>query len=194
MPVRLASLILAIPWIMFVIYWAVSAVGVKKDVRRPGSFGLTMLLRVILIAGFVTYLASGGLRPWIGRVMEYTDHPPLGLQIFGIALCVAGIGFAIWARVHLGRNWSPVPTLKEDHELVTSGPYRYVRNPIYTGLLFALLGSAFAAGFTYYFLLVCFLGVFVYRVFAEDHLMMEQFPNTYPAYKRRTKALIPFVV
>jgi protein-S-isoprenylcysteine O-methyltransferase Ste14 len=54
--------------------------------------------------------------------------------------------FSVWARVHIGRNWSGVVTIKEGHELVDTGPYALVRHPIYTGLLVAFIGSAFARG------------------------------------------------
>ena len=194
MPQREVSLILAIPWLSFLMYWAVSAVGVKKDVQQRGSYGASLIVRVVIIVALATWISSGRLAPLVAKIAPYTDHPSLTLQIVGILLCFAGIAFAIWARVHIGRNWSPVPTLKEDHELVTSGPYRIVRNPIYTGILLAFLGSALAGGLVYYFLFVCFLFVFGYRVFREDRLMMERFPNTYPAYRRKTKALIPYVV
>ncbi|MBU6142132.1 isoprenylcysteine carboxylmethyltransferase family protein [Patescibacteria group bacterium] len=112
-----------------------------------------------------------------------------------IAACLTMLGvlFAIWARIHLGRNWSSVPTAKEGHELITSGPYRFVRHPIYTGILFAafgaaLTGSLFGIGI---FILVC--AIFLRRISKEEHIMLGLFPNTYPGYQTRTKRLIPFV-
>jgi len=167
---------------------------VKKDVAKKGSYGSSVLLRTVAIVAITLWLSTQAMSPFVARIAAYTDHPPLAQQLVGILLCCAGVAFAFWARVHLGRNWSPVPTLKEGHELITTGPYRLVRNPIYTGLLFALLGSALAYGLLYYVILLVFTVVFVYRVFAEDRLMMQQFPNTYPAYRQKTKALIPYVV
>ena len=85
-------------------------------------------------------------------------------------------------------------TLRQGHELVTTGPYRYVRHPIYAGILLAMLGSALAIGL--WWLAVFFLSAihFVYAAKKEESLMLEQFPDTYPAYKNRTKMLVPFVL
>ena len=85
-------------------------------------------------------------------------------------------------------------SLKEGHELVTTGPYRYVRHPIYTGMLLAILGSALATTRAW---LVVFVGMVIYCVYSawtEERLTLQQFPEQYAQYKRRTKALIPFVV
>ncbi len=111
----------------------------------------------------------------------------------GIILCAAGIAFLVWARQHLGGNWSQTVSVKVEHELVTSGPYRYVRHPMYTGGLIACIGSAIVCGGAFVFLLVILGPLFLWRVGAEDKLMEQQFPNEYPSYKKRTKALIPFV-
>ena len=188
------SVILSVCWLVFAGYWIISAVGVKRDVKRSGSYGLTVIVRLISIAVIVYVLNLPQLRPTMANVAAVTDHPSIALEVIGVALTVFGVAFCIWARVHIGRNWSPVPALKEEHELITTGPYRIVRNPIYSGILFAMLGSALAAGLIYGIIFAVCLVSFVYRVFAEDRLMMQQFPNTYPAYRRKTKALIPFVV
>jgi protein-S-isoprenylcysteine O-methyltransferase Ste14 len=97
------------------------------------------------------------------------------------------------ARQHLGRNWSQTVSAKEGHELVTSGPYRYVRHPMYAGGLIAAIGSAIVCGGAFVFLLILLDVIFLWRVGAEDKLMEQQFPNEYPDYKKRTKALIPFI-
>jgi protein-S-isoprenylcysteine O-methyltransferase Ste14 len=77
--------------------------------------------------------------------------------------------------------------------LVASGPYRYVRHPMYCGGFIAALGSAIISGGAWIFLLVFLGAIFLRRAGAEDKLMEEQFPNEYPDYKKRTRALIPFV-
>ncbi len=101
--------------------------------------------------------------------------------------------FLVWARQHLGRNWSQTVAVKKDHELVTSGPYRYVRHPMYSGGLLACIGSAIVCGGPWIFLLVILGSLFFWRMGAEDKLLAKQFPDEYPDYKKRTKALIPFV-
>jgi len=117
---------------------------------------------------------------------------PLG--ILGDILCAAGVAFAIWARVHLGRNWGMPMTLREGHELVTSGPYALVRHPIYTGFLLAMLGSAFAVD-PYWIIIFVLAGIyFICSARTEEKAMVKQFPGEYPAYMKRTKMLIPFVL
>ena len=127
------------------------------------------------------------------RIFHFLNFAPVSpvLSIVGVVLCVAGMAFLVWARQHLGRNWSQTVSTKKGHELVTSGPYRYVRHPMYTGGLIACIGSAIAAGGAWIFLLVVLGAIFLWRVGAEDKLMEQQFPNEYPDYEKRTKALIP---
>jgi len=116
------------------------------------------------------------------------------LDLIAIALCAAGIAFAIWARRELGANWSARPAINEGHALVTSGPYRVVRHPIYTGLLLATCGSVLIGGVLWWIVFLILCAVFAYRVRVEERLMMDRFPGDYPPYRKRTKALIPFVL
>jgi protein-S-isoprenylcysteine O-methyltransferase Ste14 len=116
------------------------------------------------------------------------------LSILGLVLCALGIGFAIWARRTLGTNWSAIPTIKEGHELVMRGPYRLARHPIYTGILLALLGNNLAYGAVYNAILFVFCAAgIIWKLKIEERLMMQQFPEVYPEYKKQVKALVPFV-
>ena len=108
-------------------------------------------------------------------------------------LSVIGVSTAIWARVHLGRDWSPRPAMKVDHKLVTSGPYAYVRHPIYTGVILMAFGAAFTGSFFGIGIFVIASIVYVSRIWREERIMLELFPNEYPEYQKRTKRLIPFV-
>lgn len=82
---------------------------------------------------------------------------------------------------------------KQDPELVMSGPYRYIRHPIYSGILLAFLGSALASSL-FWLTIFAIAGIyFVYSAFVEEKLMMKQFPKAYPSYKSKTKMLVPFV-
>jgi protein-S-isoprenylcysteine O-methyltransferase Ste14 len=171
-------------WLVLVGYLTVSAVGAKRDTQGHllQSFGL---LAAIIAAFLLPQLP-------IFAVVNFAPVNPV-LGGIGLVLCIAGAGFLAWARAHLGGNWSQTVAAKEGHELVTSGPYRHVRHPMYTGGFVAAVGSAIACGGVFVFLLVLLGGIFLWRVGAEDELMERQFPDDYPAYKRRTKALIPFV-
>jgi protein-S-isoprenylcysteine O-methyltransferase Ste14 len=115
------------------------------------------------------------------------------LQGVGLALFVTGLSLAVWARLYLGRNWGTPMSQKADPDLVTTGPYRRVRHPIYSGLLLALVGTAVAVSW-YWLIAVGLLGAyFIYSAFTEERYMTERFPEAYPAYQRSTKRLIPFV-
>jgi protein-S-isoprenylcysteine O-methyltransferase Ste14 len=119
----------------------------------------------------------------------------LALDAAGLAVTVLGAVFAIWARVTLGRNWSSVPQVKEQHELVVKGPYRIVRHPIYTGLILAVAGTGLALdkGIGLFMAVLVFVSYWL-KSRVEERLMMETFPEQYPEYRRRVKALIPGIL
>lgn len=114
-------------------------------------------------------------------------------QGIGVLICVGGIAFAIWARIHLGHNWGMPMSLKEKPELVTTGPYHFVRHPIYTGIAVAMLGSMITAGFMWLVWFVLFSFSFIYSAKKEEKTMLIQFPEEYRKYMKRTKMMIPFV-
>ena len=119
--------------------------------------------------------------------------PTLILGWASALLTAIGIGFAIWARVNLGRNWSSRPTVKEQHELVTTGPYAYVRHPIYSGIMLAALGTALVTSIFGIGVLVFISITFALRMHKEEKIMLELFPEQYPEYQKHTKRLVPFV-
>jgi protein-S-isoprenylcysteine O-methyltransferase Ste14 len=171
-------------WFILIIFLIVAAAGAKQDTERHlgQSFGLLFAI----IAAFVL--------PHV-PIFGFVNFAPASaaVSIIGVVLCAAGMALLVWARVVLGRNWSQIVSIKEGHELVTSGPYRTVRHPMYTGGIIACIGSAIVGGGAWIFLLAILGALFLWRVGAEDKLMAEQFPKEFPDYKRRTKALIPFV-
>ena len=113
-----------------------------------------------------------------------------GLGLFLFAL---GLAFAIWARLHIGRNWGTPMSQKDEPELVTSGPYRLVRHPIYSGILLAGVGTAVALNWVWLVAMVLAGVYFVYSATVEERYLTKQFPDTYPAYRRSTKMLVPFI-
>lgn len=168
-------------WGVFWICWLVAAVGANQSVRtsrfrRPG---LVVLVAVVLLRLFKT----GAL----------AVHSPI-LQVVGLILFASGLCLAVWARIYLGRNWGMPMTERAEPELVTSGPYRFVRHPIYSGLLLALLGTALATNL-YWLIALAFLGAyFTYSATVEERLMTTSFPGEYASYRAHTKMLIPFVL
>lgn len=177
-------------WLAWALYWVVSAYGTKRT-RRRESLG-SRLSHVLPLAIGVVLIAWPHLH--LGRWLERPLLPPGPLR-FGSALVlvVAGLAFTVWARVHLGANWSGTVTLKEGHELIRSGPYAYARHPIYTGLLVALLGSAVACGELRALVgLAVVTAAFVRKLRTEERFMRESFPEQYARYSSEVPALIPF--
>ena len=111
----------------------------------------------------------------------------------GVALLAAGLLFAVWARVHLGRNWSGAVTVKEGHELIRTGPYKLTRHPIYSGLLLAVIGTAITSGTLRAWVGVVIIAIaFAVKVRAEERFMRETFPGEYERYCEEVPALVPF--
>jgi protein-S-isoprenylcysteine O-methyltransferase Ste14 len=179
-------------WLIFIAYWVVSALGAKRKVRgrswRRGAW-----LRLALLIGAFQLQRLPAFRQFSQNLYPEGAAAHPAIAAMGVILCAVGIAFAIWARRHLGRNWGMPMSLQQGHELVTTGPYAQVRHPIYTGILLAMLGSALAEGAGWFPPFLIFFAYFVYSAKTEEKLMIEQFPNEYPAYQARTKMLIPFV-
>lgn len=173
-------------WAVFVVVWAVMSFRAKASVRRGiGGGGVLWRLGVFLIA---LIIAKGIALGWIPRTIF-----PYGVRVAGVALTAMGVAFAVWARLTLGSNWGMPMTVRENPELVTSGPYAFVRHPIYTGIIFAFLGTAMTVGPWWAFVLVVGFCYFAVSARREERDMIERFPDAYPAYRARTKMLIPFV-
>jgi len=177
-------------WLAWGLYWMLRAAGAKATARResPGS-------RVAHVAPLIL----GGILigwhnmpwPWLRQRLW-----PQSFEIYGVGmvLLVAGLLFSVWAREYLGRNWSGTVTVKQDHELIRTGPYAYVRHPIYTGGLTAVLGTAVASGTLRAFIGLLIIAIaLVRKLRIEERFMAETFPGTYPAYKREVPALIPCI-
>lgn len=174
-------------WAVFIVVWAITSFRAKTSVRRGlNSAGVLWRIFVLVV---VVVLSQGVARGWIPRPTPF----PYAVQLVGVALAALGIGFAIWARMTLGQNWGMPMTLREKPELVTGGPYAHVRHPIYTGIIFAMLGTALTVGAWWFFVLLIAFGYFVISARQEEKDMVQHFPDAYPAYMTRTKRLIPFV-
>jgi protein-S-isoprenylcysteine O-methyltransferase Ste14 len=173
---------IAVAWIVFWVYWLLSAFGVKEgraSGRRIPLNGLSALAVILLLRVF-----RGG---------SLAVHSPV-LGAIGAIVFASGIALAIWARVHLGRNWGMPMTQKTEPELVTSGPYRYLRHPIYSGLLAAVLGTALVTNLAGLVIVAVLGGYFYYSASVEEKNLIARFPTSYPAYRASTKMLIPFVL
>lgn len=180
---RTVELVFAVGWAAFWLYWLVAALSAK---RGRVAWSRELRIRVVLVAVAVLLLRLGAFRghrvntdPWLAAI--------------GLALFALGLGFAVWARLHIGHNWGTPMTEKAEPELVTSGPYRLVRHPIYSGILVAGLGTAVALSWMW-LPVFALAGIYlIYSATVEERYLTEQFPEGYPPYKRATKMLVPFV-
>ena len=181
---RAIELVFALGWAAFWLYWLGAAFGVKRgQVAWTRELGIRAVLAVVVIL-LIRLGAFRGSGP-------STDPGRAGL---GLALLAAGLGFAVWARLHIGRNWGTPMTQKDDPELVTSGPYRLVRHPIYTGILVAGAGTAVGLNWTWLIGVALAGSYFIYSATVEERYLTQQFPDAYPEYKRSTRMLLPFLV
>jgi protein-S-isoprenylcysteine O-methyltransferase Ste14 len=177
------ELVFAVGWVAFWIYWLAAATSSKRG-RVPWSRELRIRAMIIVVA--IVLVRLGAFRG--GDLTTNPWRAGLGLVLF-----VLGLGVAIWARVHIGRNWGSPMSQKDEPELVTSGPYRLVRHPIYSGFLLAGVGTAVALSWMW-LVAVFLVGVyFVYSATVEERYLAEQFPDKYPTYRRSTKMLVPFI-
>jgi protein-S-isoprenylcysteine O-methyltransferase Ste14 len=179
---HVVGIVILVIWPVFWIYWIAASIGVKKG-RTGGTRVAGVRVPIILIVLILVRLAFRG--------HAFTDNP--WLQGVGLAVFLLGLGLAVWARLYLGRNWGGPMTRKDEPELVTTGPYRTIRHPIYTGIILGLVGTAIAVSW-YWLIAVVVLGAyFIYSAIREERYLAETFPDTYPDYKRSTKMLVPFI-
>ncbi len=178
-------------WVLFCIVWLIGSLSAKKTASRR-VFWNQMPLRLAIAVVLVALLASRSRGVLLRSGAAILSSPSAGL--IGLILCIAGIGYAIWARIVIGVNWGMPMTLKANPQLVTSGPYAQVRHPIYSGVLLAMIGSALAISLWWVVFFVVNAAQFVYAAKKEEQLMLQTFPDSYPGYMRRTRMLIPFIL
>ena len=177
-------------WVVWEGYWGFSSLGVKRATRKEPWVTRGPVVAG-LVLGCVLLLAPGWCGPFFNR--RFLPENDL-LYSAGLVLLLSGVCWAFWARHSLGRNWSGRVTIKEDHELVTSGPYRWVRHPIYTGVLSAFTGSALALGRVgNLFGFAIMLAIFVHKMRLEEKVLDEHFGQRYADYRRTTRRIIPLL-
>lgn len=186
---RTASLLIPLLWVIFMVVWLVWARTAKPNERTTWWGAPAIALRAFIVGAIITATTSSRLH----RTMAWWQHRMPALVIAGVVLTALGIALAIWARFFLGRNWGMPMSVKVDAELVTRGPYRWIRHPIYAGILLAWSGTTLALGPLWLVALAAFLAVFVMSTRREEANMTALFPDAYPAYRARTWAIVPGV-
>jgi protein-S-isoprenylcysteine O-methyltransferase Ste14 len=181
--------LIPILWLVWLLCWTAGAWRAKPT-RWSESFASRLLHLVPLTLAALLLVLR---RPWPGFLAQRFLVPSLGAALAGLLLVALGLGLALWARWYLGGNWSGVITLKENHTLIRSGPYRRLRHPIYTGLLLGFAGTALAIGeWRGVLALALVLPSFLRKIGVEEKNLFAAFPD-YARYRSETSALIPFL-
>jgi protein-S-isoprenylcysteine O-methyltransferase Ste14 len=178
-------------WLCWAAYWWALSRNVKNAIRREPVTNRILHVVPLMVAAILLWIPSAPMGVLGGRFLPYAAWP----FWVGAALIGAGLLFAVWARVYIGKNWSGIVTIKEGHELITTGPYALVRHPIYSGLLVAFVGSAVARAEWRGVLAVLIAFWALWRKLRLEELWMhERFGQAYRSYSARVAALIPFIV
>jgi len=177
-------------WLTFGVIWLIASFRTKSTAQVQ-SVGSRVVQSLLTVAAY--FLLFSGAAPG-GFLADRLLPASVEWALIGTALVLVGLLFALWARFFLGANWSARVTVKHDHELIQSGPYRLVRHPIYSGLLLAILGAALAFGEARCLLAVvlAFIGLKL-KSLTEEKFMLGQFGESYAQYRREVKGLIPFI-
>jgi len=180
-------------WVAWAVYWWSPSHSLKATARRESIYSRLSYFVPLLLAVILLFSPTLPIPVLGDRSLPLAQWRVWGA--IGAAVNLAGLLFTVWARIHLGRNWSGTVTLKQDHELITSGPYAWVRHPIYTGLLLGFVGLAIARGEWRSILAVVIIALAFWRKLRiEESWMLEQFGDAYRSYRQRVAALIPGVI
>ena len=184
-------------WVIFGLYWFISSSSVKSTQETRGWLAGNWHSIFLLIGGLflsnLPFLAKVGVS--ISSLTILLIPSSIVINVVIIVFAVTGLIVALIARRTLAGNWSRAVAFKEDHELITTGLYHYVRHPIYTGVLLMILATALSVGTLSAGIgfVIIVLGLW-FKLRAEEEILTKHFPKEYSAYKDRTKALIPYVV
>jgi protein-S-isoprenylcysteine O-methyltransferase Ste14 len=181
-------LLIEIPWIVFLVYWLVSALRTRAT-RQKESFASRYAILFIEVVGFVLiFNGSAGIGFLGNRFMPRT----WASAILGSIFTWLGIGLAVWARYHLAENWSARITIKEDHQLIRTGPYARLRHLIYSGLILAAIGSALVIDEWRCVLGVCLvLTGYCIKARKEEKMLTQQFGEAFREHQKHAGFLIP---
>jgi len=175
-------------WAAWAILWAAMAFFSKSNKRRE-SPGQRLQHVIPAMLGFLLLFREGVGSPWFTRAI-FPDDPVLMLVC--VALTMLGLLFSVWARLALGSNWSGTVTIKANHQLIRRGPYRFIRHPIYTGMLTALLTTAITQRLVSGVLGFAVVYFALYRkALREESFLSQEFGDAFAEHQRHTGMFLP---
>ena len=177
-------------WLTLVGCWALSAGAMTRHTGRRWIWWREIALRLGFFAVVVTGLRVAAASGAVPNTFNASTLP----GVIGCVLCAVGIALAILARSVLSRSCHTPTADRSNAALVTTGPYAYVRHPIYGGMLLAIIGSAIGQSLFWLLPLVVYGPQFIVSARREEILLLEQFPHSYRDYMKRTRMLLPFVL
>jgi protein-S-isoprenylcysteine O-methyltransferase Ste14 len=175
-------------WMVFFLYWAISALSSK--VAKKSESVLARFQRMVpLVVAYSLLFYQVTRVGWLGKRFVADTS---AAAVIGVTLTTAGVAFAIWARWHLGANWSAIVSIREQHELIRTGPYRHVRHPIYTGMLLAMAGTALVLGELRGLLAFAItLFAFYWKARKEEAWLTREFGESFEAHTKQTGMFLP---
>jgi len=180
--------LIGLMWIAIFVIWAISGLTTKRTVGSGSDSQARFLLWGVMLGWLMAFGQS--FRPGVlGE--RFIPKQPAGAYV-GFALTAVGLGFALWARFAIGRNWGSLVTVQEGHKVARSGPYAIVRHPIYSGFMLATLGTAIAIGEVGGLVGTALVIIsWAYKSRLEEAFMIEHFGAEYQQYRQQVKGLIP---
>lgn len=181
-------LLLLFPWVVFIIYWSIGALKTQATRIQEPFFSRYLVLLIEIVGYFLVFRRSAGIG-FLGT--RFIPRTLLG-AVTGTALTWMGIALAIWARYHLAEYWSARVTIKENHQLIRTGPYTHLRHPIYTGLILATIGSAVVIGQWRSLIGLCLVVAgYCLKAKTEESMLTQQFGEAFREHQKHTGFLIP---
>jgi protein-S-isoprenylcysteine O-methyltransferase Ste14 len=178
--------IVAACWAVLLVVWFVLALALGPPSGHHSRHRWLLRLGGVAVLVLAVFLITRGRRPPV------LFEPTRPVAIVGVALCIVGLAFALWARVTMGRHWAVPIAEREESDVVSTGPFAYVRHPIYAGVIAMMIGSALNVPGAYAEVLTAIVSLLVLAR-KEEREMARLLPHVYPPYMERTKRFVPFV-
>ncbi len=183
------TILMYICWAIIGVVWLLGALYNIARAPAAAKKGAPTVIFTLIFLGVIFLIEHWGPANLFWKVLILRSN---GLADAGSVILLAGTAFTFWARLILGTMWSSSPVAREDHDLKTTGPYSLTRNPIYTGLLAMLIGSAMIKGLGIWVLYIIAGILFAeFKIHLEERLMTETFGERYLRYRQQVPQLIP---